>query len=177
MGTGGATGGVMGTGGSADTWALCGACELGSSNPNCDPGFLSQDGSGTPFACDSLPTAMIQPCKDLYHCIASNNCSTNSTGTGAGDNPVEGCYCGPSPETSANCLSGVGITGACQALYHAAALADPASGLTTASAEGLFASYIGNKSFDPSTAVGMANNVATCAVDAPCSGATQCGGL
>jgi len=182
VGTGGATGGNMGTGGSADTWALCGACELGSSNGNCDPGFLSQDGSGTPFGCDSLPTAQVQACKDLFHCIVTGNgsgtnCSTNGTGTAPGDNPSEGCYCGPAPETASNCITGAGITGVCAAAFHAAAIADTSSGLTAASTEGAFAGYIAAKSFDPSTAVGMADNIATCAIDAPCAGPTQCGGL
>ncbi len=175
-GAGGATGGMTGAGGS-DAWATCATCENGSSNQNCAMYYTSVDGSGSPFGCDSLPAAQVAACKALAHCIVTNNCSTNSTGTAAGDNAVEGCYCGPSPETSGACLGGTGITGLCAAQYHAAAAADPNSGLTAASTEANYALYIATAAFDPTTAVGMADNVMQCAIDAPCLGASQCGGL
>jgi hypothetical protein len=152
---------------------MCSACELGSSNGNCDPAFLSQDGSGAPFGCDSLPLpAQVTACKALLTCINTNPCSTNSTGTAAGDNPVEGCYCGPAPETTGNCLAGTGITGVCLTQYHNAAVADGA--VVAGSAEGTFSSYIAAAAFDPTSAVGMADNIKTCAIDAPCS---VCNGL
>jgi hypothetical protein len=188
-GTGGSTGGTAGTGtgGQAggtggmmvDVWAECGACELGSSNVNCAAYYISVDGSGSPFGCDGLAggAAEIQACKDLSHCILAQNCSTNSTGSAAGDNAVEGCYCGPAPETSASCLSGTGIAGLCAAAYHTAAIADPASGLTASSTEAAFAMYIATAAFDPTTAVGMADNLMQCAIDAPCKAANQCGGI
>ena len=175
-GTGGAaTGGVTGTGGAVSE-AACGSCELASSDGNCDPGFLSQDGSGVPFGCDSLPTSgQVTACKALLTCINTNNCSTNGNGTAAGDNAVEGCYCGPSPETSSACNGGTGIVGLCKTQFHNAAVADGAAGdpraagLTTASAEGAFASFISVASFDPTTAVGMADNIKDCAVHSACT--------
>jgi hypothetical protein len=163
-----------GSGGTAQGEGPCGACELASSDGNCDPGFLSQDGSGVPFGCDSLPTVgQVSACKALLTCINTNNCSTNSTGTAAGDNASEGCYCGPAPETSSACIGGAGVVGKCIALYHAAAMADSAA-LTATSTEGAFASFIATAAFDPTTAVGMADNIKDCAFHALC---TVCNGL
>ena len=158
----------------------CGVCELASSDGNCDPAFLSQDGSGVPFGCDSLPTAgQITACKNLLTCINANNCATNGTGTTAGDNAAEGCYCGPAPETAANCNGGTGVVGKCISQFHAAALADGAvdpraASLTATSTEGAFASFIGVASFDPTTAVGMADNIKDCAIHSAC---TACNSL
>ena len=176
----GTGGGGSGGGGNqcGPSSAQCQACELSSSNGDCDPGFLSQDGSGHPFGCSSLPlVAQVAACQELLTCIASHGCSSNSLGTAPGDNPAEGCYCGPAPETTSSCLTGSGVVGACVAQYHAAAIADNVPGLTASSSEGTFAGYIGVAAYDPTSALGMADNVVACAVDAPCSVCVCTGGF
>lgn len=152
----------------------CQECELNSYSDQCDPSFLTaqQDSSGDPiagtFGCSTLASPAAQAaCSALLACIITKNCSTNSTGSAPGDNPVEGCYCGPAPETSLNCVGGTGVTGPCITQYHNAAIAD--GKVAAGASEGKFAAYIATAAFVETSAVGLADNIVDCAIDAPCS--------
>ena len=158
----------------------CRRCELASRNSNCAPAFLTakRDASGNPvddtFGCGTLASPVAQAaCSALLSCINKNRCSINPvTKTAPGDNPVLGCYCGMKT-TSTDCLSGTGVNGPCLAQYHAAATAI-AGGPAAGAGESAFAALISPRAFDATTALGLADNIATCAADAPCP---ACNGL
>jgi hypothetical protein len=160
--------------------ADCRACELNSKNRNCSPAYLTaqRDKSGEPapdtFGCGTLATAAArEACSALLACINKNRCAINPvTKASPGDNAVQGCYCGA--KTSAQeCLAGTGISGPCAAQYHAAVTAS-AGGPPAEAKESLFSSFIGPRAFDATTPFGLADNIVTCAFDAPCP---ACDGL
>lgn len=158
----------------------CRRCELASRNANCAAGFLTakRDASGNPvddtFGCGTLVSLVAQAaCNALLSCINKNRCSINPvTKAAPGDNPVLGCYCGMKT-ASTDCLTGRGINGPCLSQYHAAATAT-AGGPAAAAGVPAFAAFISPRAFDATTAFGLADNIATCAADAPCP---ACNGL
>jgi len=151
----------------------CKACELGSSQRGCEAQYLTaaRDGAGKPvpgtFGCASLSTpAAQQACDGLLGCIKKNHCWTNAAGTGPGDNPSVGCFCGTLSPSA--CPSGAGANGHCVAAYKAAALASagaPAAGADDAA----FSAFIAQHAFDATTPIGIADDVVSCAVDANCA--------
>jgi hypothetical protein len=112
------------------------------------------------WGCATLGTdAARAACVALLHCLNVNDCEKR------GQNPVMGCYCGTSP--AGPCLGGEGINGACIAAYQAAASASaggPAPGSSTAQ----LSRFIALAASDPSTPIGLADNVRKCAMDTPC---------
>jgi hypothetical protein len=150
----------------------CKTCELGSSQRGCAPEYLTaaRDGAGKPvpgtWGCASLSSpAAQQACGALLACIGKNHCSTNAAGTGPGDNPSVGCFCGTLSPTA--CPSGAGANGPCVAAYKAAAAASvggPAAGAEDAA----FAAFIAQHAFDATTPIGIADDVAQCAIAASC---------
>jgi hypothetical protein len=179
IGSGGAgTAGTSGSGGTIGVGTLspqCQECELGSDSNQCLPSYLTAqlDSSGDPiagtFGCSTLASPAAQAaCNALVACIVTKNCSTNGTGTAPGDNPVEGCYCGPAPETSTNCLTGTGVTGPCITEYHNAAIAE--GKVAAGQPEGVFAAYISQAAFSPTvSAISLADSIVDCAIDSPCA--------
>jgi hypothetical protein len=169
------TSGIGGTMGVGTLSPQCQECELNSSSDQCLPSYLTAqlDASGNPvegtFGCSTLASPAAQAaCNALVACIIIKNCSTNGTGTAPGDNPVEGCYCGPAPETSANCLGGTGVTGPCITEYHNAAIAE--GKVAAGQPEGAFAAYIGQAAFSPTvSAISLADSIVDCAIDSPCA--------
>ena len=153
----------------SDPVLACQSCQLASQQPICnspnitatsatDPNDGDQTGIG--WGCSTLPDAKAQAaCLALLRCLNANGCGR------PGENPVSGCYCGgASPES---CIGGVGITGACVAEYHAAAAASAGAPATGANAAAL-AQFIATAASDPTTAVGLADNVKHCAMETHC---------
>jgi hypothetical protein len=150
----------------------CKACELGSKHRACTAEYLtaSRDGAGQPvagtFGCETLSGAAAQQaCDALLTCIKKNRCSTNANGTEPGDNPSVGCFCGKTAPTT--CLGGTDLNGPCVAAYKAAATASK-GGPAAGAADSAFAAFIGEHAFDATTPIGLADDVAQCAIDAPC---------
>jgi hypothetical protein len=146
--------------------ASCEACELASTQPLCDPPNLTATSKADPdtgeqtaigWGCSTLTTSQARDtCVALLRCIESTGCGH------AGENPVMACYCGEANAQA--CLAGQGISGACVAEYKAAAAA---SGGTSAATESVF---VATSASNPTTAVGLADNVARCALDSRCGG-------
>jgi hypothetical protein len=85
-------------------------------------------------------------CTALISCIRTTHCMV-------GDDPTA-CYCGAlDPGTCVT--SGAPTTAPCFAQYTAAAMGFPGNVFT--------------QFFDPTTPVGIADNIVTCDVDAPCT--------
>jgi hypothetical protein len=117
---------------------------------DCGPLITQVPGGAACFGCDGFSTgtnAQVH-CAALLTCIRSQNCM-------AGDDPTP-CLCGAlSP---GNCVSmGAPSTAACAAQYAAAAADFPAAGT-------VFSQFS-----QPSTSVGIADNVAACRVDSQCT--------
>jgi hypothetical protein len=164
----------------AGTPAECQACELKSRNRNCNPSYLTarRDKSGEPvpgsFGCGTLASPAAQAaCSALVTCINRNRCPIDPrTKASPGDNAVQGCYCGAKTDTK-ECMGGTGVAGPCVAEYHAAASATD-GGPKREAKEADFATFIAPRAFDATSAFGLADNIVTCAVDAPCP---ACGAL
>jgi hypothetical protein len=127
----------------------CLACEQADAL-DCGPLITSVPG-GTPcFGCDGFPpgsSAQLH-CAALLTCLRSQSCM-------AGDDPTP-CLCGSL--SAGNCVSmGAPSTAPCAAQYAAAAADFPAAGT-------VFQQFS-----QPSTSVGIADNVAACRVDSACT--------
>ena len=159
---------VTGAGPGRDTLA-CQSCVLSSAQPICDPPNITATSSTNPatgeqtgvgWGCGTLATAPARgACLALVRCISANGCGRK------GENPVMGCYCGgASPEL---CIGGQALTGPCIAEYQSSARASPGAPVATATA-GELSRFIATESSNPSTAVGLADNLAQCALDTEC---------
>src|SRR4029079_11815941 len=95
----------------------------------------------------------------LLHCLNVNDCEKR------GLNPVMGCYCGA--PAAGPCLGGQGSNGVCIPQYQAAAAASPGGPSASASAAEL-SKFIAIAAADPTTPIGLADNIRKCAVDTPC---------
>jgi hypothetical protein len=160
---GSGTGGVAGSGAggmnanSCSPTTSCIACEMDPNNSAACPVSLSTvpgaplctNAAGaptSPWGCDGFTGTARTNCNALANCIRTSNCA-------AGDDPTP-CYCGNL--TPANCVTmGAPATAACFAQYNAAATG--------------FAGTVFTQFFDPSFPVGIANNLAACDIDAPCT--------
>lgn len=157
----------------ADNATACQSCELSSSQGICasenitatsntDPKTGDQTGVG--WGCGTLAEPKARSaCLALLHCLNVNACAH------PGENAVTGCYCGAAPAES--CMGGQGITGACIAEYQAAAIASP-GGPAPGAGSAQLSQFIATATGDPTTAVGLANNVEHCARETNC-GACQ----
>ena len=173
--TGESAGAVVAAGTTApvDNATACQSCELSSSQGICasenitatsntDPKTGDQTGVG--WGCGTLAEPKARSaCLALLHCLNVNACAH------PGENPVTGCYCGAAPAES--CMGGQGITGACIAEYQAAAIASP-GGPAPGAGSGQLSQFIATATGDPTTAVGLANNIEHCARETNC-GACQ----
>jgi cysteine-rich repeat protein len=117
---------------------------------DCGPLITSVPGGRPCFGCDGFPAgsnAQVH-CAALLTCIRGQGCM-------AGDDPTP-CLCGAL--SAGQCVSmGAPSTAACAAQYAAAAADFPATGT-------VFQQFS-----QPSTSVGIANNVAACRVDSACT--------
>jgi hypothetical protein len=128
-----------------DVSPQCEACESKkNASGSCDPANFSQTAGSV--GCAAFTGAMKSACAALLACIRSTHCS-------AGDDPTP-CYCGSLTPTA--CFNnGAPSTAPCFAQYNAAQAADPAGTVF-----GLFT--------DPTSPVGVADNLITCDVDSAC---------
>ena len=160
---------LPGAAAAVDTAIACQSCELSSSQGVCasenitatsntDPRTGDQTGVG--WGCGTLADSKARSaCLALLHCLNINECGH------PGENPVTGCYCGSAP--AEDCMGGQGITGACVAEYQAAALASP-GGPASGAGSGQLSQFIATASGDPTTPVGLANNIRHCATETNC---------
>jgi hypothetical protein len=152
-----------------DSATACQSCELSSSQGVCasenitatsntDPQTGDQTGVG--WGCGTLADPKARAaCLALLHCLNVNGCGH------PGENPVAGCYCGAAPAEA--CIGGQGITGACITEYQAAAVAS-AGGPVSGAGGGQLSQFIATASGDPTTPVGLANNIKHCAMETNC---------
>jgi hypothetical protein len=128
-----------------DVSPQCEACESKKNAAgSCDPSNFSQTAGSV--GCAAFTGAIKSACTALLACIRSTHCS-------AGDDPTP-CYCGALTPTA--CFNnGAPSTAPCFAQYNAAQAADPVG-----SVFGLFT--------DPTTPIGVADNVVSCDVDSTC---------
>lgn len=165
----GKSGGGLGLTGAKGDDESCQACQLASAVPLCDPPNLTATSSQDPrtgeqtgigWGCGTLQSAGARAaCTALLHCLNVQDCEKG------GRNPVMGCYCGSASATS--CFAGQGIDGPCIAEYNAAAAASvggPAAGATVSQ----LSRFIATVAADPTTAIGLADNIRKCAIDTPC---------
>jgi hypothetical protein len=147
----------------------CQSCELSSGQGICDSPNVTATSSTDPrtgeqtgvgWGCGTLADAKARSaCLALLHCLNVNGCGH------PGENPVTGCYCGAAP--AEDCMAGQGIDGACIAEYQAAAVASP-GGPATGAGSGQISQFIATESGDPTTPVGLANNIKHCATETHC---------
>jgi hypothetical protein len=162
VGAGGAagTGGVNGAGGAVANNncaapTACTTCERGGGQEACPTslitvaGAVCGDGTGgmvPAFGCDGFLGAARGACTNLLSCIRSKSCMS-------ADDPTP-CFCGAL--TPADCVTqGAPASAPCAHEYAAASIGFPGTVFT--------------QFFDPATPVGIADNLAGCDVDAPCS--------
>ncbi len=168
----GTTTGSLGNG---DNGLACQSCELSSSQGICDSPNITATSATNPqtgeqtgigWGCGTLPDAKAQAaCVALLRCFNATDCGHK------GENPVTGCYCGAAaPEA---CIGGGGITGACIVEYQAAAAASP-GGPAPGASVGQISQFIATSAGDPTTPVGLANNIKHCAAETHCD---ACGAL
>jgi hypothetical protein len=164
-------GAVTAPGGTAtvDNAIACQNCELSSgqgicssanitATSNTDPQTGDQTGIG--WGCGTLVDSKAKSaCLALLHCLNVNDCGR------PGENPVAGCYCGVA--VPQECIGGQGINGACVAEYQAAALASPA-GPSSGAGSGRISEFVATASSDPTTPIGLANNIKHCAMETHC---------
>jgi hypothetical protein len=151
-----------------DTLA-CQSCELSSAQPICDPPNITATSSTNPatgeqtgvgWGCGTLGSGPARnACLALLRCIGASACGRR------GENPVMGCYCGTA--TPELCIGGEGVTGPCITEYQAAARVSPGAPAATATG-GELSRFIATESSNPSTPVGLADNLAQCALDTEC---------
>jgi hypothetical protein len=116
----------------------------------CPPENLSPPGQTAPacFGCAGFTpnTTAVNNCNALIACIQTTHCA-------AGDDPTP-CYCGAL--SAGNCVTmGAPTTAPCFAQYTAAAMGFPGNVFT--------------QFFDPTTPVGISDNLWSCQADAPCT--------
>jgi cysteine-rich repeat protein len=165
----GGKGGTPGVGGAPGTGGVGGEPQIGScSGPTACTVCEQQGGAACPTQlvsvqgalCAFEPGTMLQPafgcdgfvgsardnCVALLSCIRTTHCIQ-------GDDPTA-CFCGAlSP---ADCVTqGAPANAPCVSQYTAAAIGFPGNAFT--------------QFFDPSTPIGIANNLVACDADAPCS--------
>ncbi len=152
-----------------DATTACQSCELSSdqgvcasenitATSNTDPNTGDQTGIG--WGCGTLADSKARSaCLALLHCLNVNGCGH------PGENPVAGCYCGTAAAEA--CIGGQGINGACIAEYQAAAVVSP-GGPAAGAGTGQLSQFITTASSDPTTPVGLANNVKHCASETHC---------
>lgn len=160
---------AAGSGGAVDNATACQSCELSSSQGVCasenitatsntDPKTGDQTGVG--WGCATLGDSKAQSaCLALLHCLNVKDCGH------PGESPITGCYCGAAPAEA--CMGGQGITGACIAEYQAAAIASP-GGPALGAASGQLSRFIATAAGDPTTPVGLADNIKHCAAETNC---------
>jgi hypothetical protein len=152
-----------------DNATACQSCELSSSQGVCasenitatsntDPKTGDQTGVGWGCSTFADPKAK-SACLALLHCLNVNGCAH------PGESPVTGCYCGAAPAEP--CMGGQGITGACITEYQAAAIASP-GGPSQGATGGQLSQFIATASGDPTTPVGLADNIKHCANETNC---------
>ena len=156
-----------------DALRSCQACQQANATGKCDPPFLTATSDTNPstgeqkaigWGCATLPTPAAQnACVALVRCLNAHDCTH-------ANNPVMVCYCGTA--NPAACIGGSGVDGACVAEYRAAAAASPGGPALTASGPQASA-FIATASSDPTTAVGLADNIKQCAASAGCSACDQ----
>lgn len=166
-----AAGSVAGTtvSGSTDSAVACRACEMSSAQGICDSPNITATSSTDPqtgeqtgigWGCGTLPDAKAQAaCLALLRCLNAKSCGR------PGENPVLGCYCGDAPAEA--CMGGQGISGACIAEYQAAATSSP-GGPAAGAAVGQLSRFVATAAGDPTTPVGLANNIKHCAMETHC---------
>lgn len=163
------SGGVGSGAGATNDHESCQACQLASAVPLCDPPNLTATSSQDPrtgeqtgigWGCGTLPTQGARAaCTALLHCLNAHDCEKG------GRNPVMGCYCGNA--TAVPCFAGEGVDGPCIPEYEAAAAASvggPAAGASASQR----ARFIATEASNPTTAIGLADNLRKCAIDTPC---------
>jgi hypothetical protein len=135
---------------------VCGSCEAASTKVQCRLAYIeAPKGNGT-VGCDGLTDpAQAKACNVLQNCIRSTNCMT-------ADDPTP-CICGGLDPTT--CASGTTFPGPCASEYQAAYASN---GPHTSS------DTISSEFTDSATPLGLANNVATCAVDSGCAAMSVC---
>jgi|GEM_PF-5327223 len=164
----------------ADVSAGCQTCELASQSNNCSPLLLTAtftldaqtgDQIAVGWGIDTLPSqSQRDAALDLFRCISDHACATNSTNTGVGGNPALGCLGGVGTDPTA-IVAGT-FKGPCIVQYKAAAVADRLNAAGDSDAH--FGLAIAQAAFDPTLAVGLADTLAQCALEAPCP---LCSGL
>jgi len=160
---------------SADDATACQSCELSSAQGICDSPNITATSSVNPqsgeqtgigWGCGTLRDPKAQAaCQALLHCLNVNDCSH------PGQNPVTGCYCGGA--AADQCIGGQGINGACVPEYQSAALVS-AGGPPVGAPGGQLSQFIATASSDPTTPIGLANNIKHCATETHCD---ACGTL
>jgi hypothetical protein len=152
-----------------DNATACQSCELSSSEGVCasenitatsntDPKTGDQTGVG--WGCGTLADPRARAaCLALLHCLNVSGCGHPR------ESPVTGCYCGAAPAEA--CIGGQGITGPCIAEYQAAAIASP-GGPASGAGSGQLSQFIATASGDPTTPVGLADNIRHCGLDTNC---------
>ena len=153
-----------------DNATACQNCELSSGQGICSSANITAtsntdpqtgDQTGVGWGCETLADSKARSvCLALLHCLNVNDCSR------PGENPVGGCYCGVA--VPQECIGGQGINGACIAEYQAAALASPA-GPSSGAGSGQLSQFVATASSDPTTPIGLANNIKHCATETHCA--------
>ncbi|MES1209380.1 MAG: hypothetical protein ABUS79_25870 [Pseudomonadota bacterium] len=146
----------------------CQSCQLASTVGSCDRPLLTAtsntnaatgEQTGIGWGCGTLPSESAQrACTELIRCLGAHGCAR-------GNNPVIGCFCGTA--AAAACIGGNGVDGVCIPEYRAAATASAGGPPATASVA-QFARFIATAASDPTTAVGLADNIKQCAIAAGC---------
>lgn len=163
---GGASGAAStGTLGGAGAGPDCQTCELASDQGRCDPELLTalwntpHGHDQVSWGCETLsPAPEKAACAALLHCLNTAHCAQ-------GDSPIMGCYCGS--VSAVPCFAGEGIDGPCVSLYKAAAAVSnegPAIGSTDAQ----FSRFVATVAFNPTTPIGLADNINECSIQARC---------
>ena len=152
-----------------DSATACQSCELSSpqgvcasenisATSNTDPQTGDQTGVG--WGCNTFADPKARAaCLALLHCLNAKGCGR------PGESPINGCYCGAAP--AEECIGGQGIDGGCIAEYQAAALASP-GGPRSGAGSGQISQFITTSSGDPTTPVGLADNIKHCAMETHC---------
>jgi hypothetical protein len=148
------------------TASSCQACQLASPKMACEPVRLtatlnvdSETGNETAigWGIETLPSQQQRDAANaLYRCVMANGCAR-------GTNAVMGCYCGSA--AAVPCHAGERIDGKCIPEYQAVAVSMQTASGTSASE---LSHLIAVSASDPTTPVGLVDNLVQCALDAPC---------
>jgi hypothetical protein len=124
----------------------CTVCEM--TSPACDPTLVTPPGATSGFGCDGFTGALQNSCAVLLDCVRTNHCAS-------GDDPTP-CYCGVGVDPVACATGAATPSGVCLNQYNAALAGGPSGTIAT-----LFT--------DPSSPIGVADNLVSCDVDTPCA--------